>query len=143
MRKRTPKYTLIEHTADFGIHVYGIDRKALFANAAYALFDLLTDLRRLNGKTCKNISIRGEDRPDLMVNWLRELLFLWNGNGLLVKEVDVTALSDSELTATVFYDVFDPRRHRINIEIKAVTYHQIRVEPRSPAGWESTIIFDV
>ncbi len=142
MSPPSPTYELIEHTADFGVRVYGPSAKALFANAARALFDLITDRNRLAGRTRRVLSVSGEDRADLMVNWLRELLFLWNGDSLLVKKVDLTALSDCELTATVFCDRYAPERHPIHTEIKAVTYHQIRVEHGS-AGWEATVIFDV
>ena len=135
-------YTLIDHTADFGVQVFGSDPENLFANAAFALFDLITDLPTLDGGTCIKMRIRGEDRADLMVNWLRELLYLWNGRELLVKSVNIKTLSQNRLSASVFCDPYDPGRHTIIREIKAVTYHQVRVEP-GVSGWEAGIIFDV
>ncbi len=142
MPKKTIKYKLIDHTADFGIHVFGADPEELFVNAAHALFDLITDIQRLDGSCRQNVSISGADLPDLMVNWLRELLFFWSGKNRLVKRVELTALSDKKLTAAVCYDTYKPQRHPINIEIKAVTYHQIQVNPIA-SGWEARIIFDV
>ncbi|MGD9083276.1 MAG: archease [Desulfobacterales bacterium] len=139
MRK---KYTLIDHTADFGIHVYGSDSKELFANAAWALFDLITEIDKLAGLDSCRIEVSGDDWSDLMVNWLREMLYLWNGKELLVKNARILSLSETELTATVEFDLFNPGRHMINTEIKAVTYHQIQVNS-SPSGWEAMIIFDI
>jgi SHS2 domain-containing protein len=139
MRK---KYTLIDHTADFGIHVYGSDSKELFANAAWALFDLITEIDKLAGLDSCPIEVSGDDWSDLMVNWLREMLYLWNGKELLVKNARILSLSETELTATVEFDLFNPGRHMINTEIKAVTYHQIQVNS-SPSGWEAMIIFDI
>jgi SHS2 domain-containing protein len=136
------KYSVIDHTADFGIHVYGSDSKELFANAAWAVFDLITEMDRLTGFDSCDIEVSGDDWPDLMVNWLREVLYLWNGKELLVKKARILSLSETELTATLKCDSFNPDRHVIKTEIKAVTYHQIQVNS-SPSGWEAMIIFDI
>lgn len=139
MRK---KYRLIDHTADFGIHVFGDNLKDLFENAAHAMFDQITDINQLKGPDTYNIQVKGNDWPDLMVNWLRELLFLWTGKGLLVKHADIQTLSEYDLTATLSLDPFDPDRHTLKNELKAVTYHQIQVN-KGPSGWEAKIIFDM
>ena len=135
-------YKLIDHTADFGLHVFGADPKDLFANAALAMFDVLTDIGSLRGLSSKNIRVTGEDWPDLMVNWLRELLFFWAGPEMLVKMVEIQAISARELSAIVKFDPYNPEQHTIKAEIKAVTYHQIQVSS-GPSGWEAKIIFDV
>ena len=136
------KYETIDHTADFGIHVFGADSKDLFANAAFALFDLITDIDALKGLNEHEVHITGDDWPDTMVNWLRELLYLWTCKEMLVKATDIFYLTEHEVTARVNFDLFDPDLHKIKNEIKAVTYHQLQVES-TPLGWESKIIFDV
>ena len=136
------KYNLIDHTADFGIHVYGSDSKELFANAAWAVFDIITEIDRVTGLDSCNIEVSGDDWSDLMVNWLREILYLWNGKELLVKKARILSLSETELTAPLEFDPFNPDRHIIKTEIKAVTYHQIQGNS-NPAGWEARIIFDI
>jgi SHS2 domain-containing protein len=136
------KYRLIDHTADFGVQVFGSDAKEVFSNAALAMFDLITKVGSLKGLNSMDVSISGEDWPDLMINWLRELLFLWNGKELLVKRADITILSEKNLSAKVFFDPYDPDHHVIKIEVKAVTYHQIQVKS-GPSGWEARVIFDV
>ncbi len=136
------KYEVIDHTADLGIHVFGADAKDLFANAAFALFDLITDIDTLKGLNEHEVHITGDDWPDTMVNWLRELLYLWTCKEMLVKITNISYLTEHELTATVKFDPYDPDRHEIKNEIKAVTYHQIQVE-KGPLGWKSKIIFDV
>jgi SHS2 domain-containing protein len=135
-------YQLIDHTADFGIHVFGNDLKDLFENAATALYDMITELERVTGSDTQKIQVTGEDRPDLMVNWLREVLFLWTGRYQLVKAVKILSLSEHELTAEVKTEAYTPERHIIKHEIKAVTYHQIQVY-ESGTAWEAEIILDV
>jgi SHS2 domain-containing protein len=135
-------YKLIDHTADFGLHVFGADPKDLFANAAHAMFDVITDISSLTGLSSGNIRVTGDDWPDLMVNWLRELLYFWSGTEMLVKIVEIQSISAHELSAKVKFDPYNPDQHTINTEIKAVTYHQIQVVS-GPSGWEAKIIFDV
>ncbi len=135
-------YKLIDHTADLGIEVYGSGMKELFENAGYAMFDVITDTNRLNALSETTLNVAGQDRPDLMVNWLRELLYRWTGKGQLVKIINITSLSEYALSANIKFDHFDPGRHLIKSELKAVTYHQIRVEEKN-SEWKARIIFDV
>ena len=136
------KYKLIDHTADFGIKVSGPDLKTLFENAAHAMFDLITDSELLQGEEQSDISVSGYDLPDLMFNWLRELLFLFTGREMIVKRSDIDFISDNRISARIVYDNYQTGRHEIKNEIKAVTYHQLKVEKRAD-GWETIIIFDV
>ena len=135
-------YHLIDHTADFGIQVFGTDSRELFSNAALALFDVITEMDELIGDNSCDITASGEDWSDLMINWLREILYLWNGREMLVKSVQVLSLSEHNISAKIYFDAYLPDRHTIKTEIKAVTYHQIQVK-RSPSGWKAQIIFDI
>jgi SHS2 domain-containing protein len=136
------KYKLIDHTADLGIHVFGKDAGDLFANAARAMFDQITDIKKLKGVDKHSIRVKGSDWADLMVNWLRELLYFWTVKEKLVKSVDIVSISEAKLSAVITTETFDTARHSIRNEIKAVTYHQINVE-YSTTGWEAQVIFDV
>ncbi len=133
---------MIDHTADFGIRVFGPDERELFSNAAWALFDVLMETAGLTGNYSCEITVYGDDWSDLMVNWLREILYLWNGKGKLVKSVQILSLSEKKITAKIFFDVYSPDRHIIKTEIKAVTYHQVYVKS-GPFGWEAGVIFDI
>jgi len=135
-------YKLIDHTADFGIHVLGTDPKDLFQNAARAMFEQITAIETLEGTEAATIHLTGDDWPDLMVNWLRELLYYWHGKGLLLRNAQIQMISDKELQAQANFDPYVSYRHVIKREIKAVTYHQILARSESD-GWEAKIIFDV
>jgi len=136
------KYRIIDHTADLGLHVFGADPSDLFVTAARAMFDIMVDPDSLHAAHFLDLKVEGADWPDLMVNWLRELLYLWSGKGLLVHSVDIHDIGAHRITAVVAVDAYDPSRHALGGEIKAVTYHQITVEPKL-TGWEARIIFDV
>jgi len=135
-------YTLLDHTADLRIRVTGSDMADLFQNAGLALFDLINRADRLGSSEAIEVAVTGEDPADLLVNFLRELLFLWTGNEKLVKMIDVLHISDTAISARVSTDRYRPERHEILHEIKAVTYHQIDVGHKTD-GWEATVVFDV
>jgi SHS2 domain-containing protein len=136
------KYETFDHTADVGIRVFGRTVEEVFVNAAYALFDQWTDLRKVRGKISREISIRGADREDLLVRWLGELLFLGESRGVLFKEFTIRRLDSTSLKAVARGEIFDPSRHRFKTEIKAVTYHQVEIK-EVDGKWEGRVIFDV
>ncbi len=135
-------YETIDHTADLGIHVTGADVKQLFIRAGFAMFDLIGDAGARQQVKERRTSARGEDWPDLMVAWLRELLYLWAGKALLVKTIHIDAINPFVVAARVGCVAFIAGRHEIRHDIKAATYHGIDVR-QTATGWESTIIFDV
>lgn len=136
------KYHLTDHSADIGIHVISSTLNALFEDAAMAMFDQIADMNKVDAAEKKTIRISGDDLPDLMVNWLREALFCWTGQEMLMKQAQVISLSETELEAEVRLEPYQPEKHLLKHEIKAVTYYQIDVTS-CPEGWETTIVFDV
>jgi len=143
-KTRNPKqrYRVFDHTADLGLEIYGTDEKELFLNAAIAVFDTMTELDCVTVKEKRHFSIEGSDREDLLINFLREILYMCNGEGFLLKECSISDIDDCHVIGTVRGEVFDPKKHRIKTDIKAVTYHQIEVE-KTPHGWKGRVIFDV
>lgn len=140
------RYELMDHTADFGLRVFGQTLADLFHDAAMALFEQIADrngrAETSEGSAQRRVEVEGEDLADIMVNWLRELLFLWNGEEFLVTHVDILSISERRLSATVRVEPFNPAHHLILNEIKAATYHGILVEKRG-GEWVAEVIFDV
>ncbi len=136
------RYETFDHTADIGVRVFGRTYEEVFANAAYALFDFITDLDQVEERTTFSVQVEGADAEDLLVRWLNELLFLWESKGLMLKGVTFSRLDERSLAALGRGEVFDPSRHVRNLEIKAVTYHQIQVR-QMDGTWEARVIFDV
>jgi SHS2 domain-containing protein len=137
-----PKYTIIDHTADIGIDVFGDTLQDLFSNAGFALFDIITDLSTVECKVKHSLNIVGVDKEQLLVNWLSELLFLHDVKNLLFKNFCVNQLSDYQLNADVSGEVFDEKRHIIKTEVKAVTYHNLSIIQKDQQ-WKARIIFDL
>lgn len=139
---KKPAYELLDHTADFGIHVFGDNTKSLFQNAAMAMMDQLVETVGLIAREERQITIQGNDWPDLMVNWLREILYLCVGEELFAQSIQIESIAETCLTAYLWVDPFSADRHTLLSEIKAVTYHQVQVF-ETGNRWEANIIFDV
>lgn len=135
-------YTLLDHTADLRIRVTGTDPADLFKNAGLALFDLIVDVGPGAPAATIDIAVDGADPADLLVNYLRELLYLWTGRAKVVMLIDIVDLSATAVRARVTATDYRPERHTVTHEIKAVTYHQIEVT-EGPAGWQAAVIFDI
>ncbi|HSO17969.1 MAG TPA: archease [Desulfosarcina sp.] len=135
-------YTLLDHTADLRLRISGSDPADLFKNAGLALFDMIVDPPSAPPEATIELAVDGEDYADLMVNYLRELLYLWTGSEKVVTLIDIDAISATAVSARVTVGGYRPDHHAVIHEIKAVTYHQIDVAG-GPAGWQSTVVLDI
>ena len=142
MALKKPDYTFLDHTADMGIKVHGHDLKNLFENAGYALMHLMLRGDISIKRDSREITVLGTDTADLLVRWLGELLYLFEGENLIATNLKVNSIASSRLAANVETVPLDPERHEIIHEIKAVTYHQIEVV-ESNDRWEARVIFDL
>ena len=135
-------YQIIDHTADLGIIVKGPDVKSLFIRAAQAMTDLMVRGDISDKTAIKDVLVEGEDFPDLMVRWLGEILYLFEGENLIVNSIQIKSIRPIQLKSTLSLTGFEPEYHEVLREIKAVTYHQISVD-KANDGWEARVIFDI
>lgn len=141
------KYELFDHTADLGLEIYGRTKKELFANAALALFDVMIQdidppTKRGGKERVKTRTMQGANVEDLLVNFLRELLYWFNGLGWVLNRSSILVCGNKKLVVQCMVEPYHPERHLIKTEIKAVTYHQLAVE-KTKTGWKARVIFDV
>ncbi len=135
-------WRIIEHTADTGLVIESDDLPALFEQAADGLFEMIAERRGRRSEQSVDIEVTGVDWPDLMFCWLRELLGVWTGGERIPVEARILQLAPYWIRAEVKTAAYDPAVHRLGEEIKAVTYHQLRVE-KIDGGWRAQVIFDI
>ena len=136
------KYRLMTRQSELAVRVVGNSQADLFANSAFALFDVMTDLEKIEVKERLPLEVEGADRDDLMVNWMRELLYLYQGSGYLLKEFQIREVKDTLVKADVCGEKIDPDRHDMKTEVAAVAYHQSRME-KTGNQWTAQLIFEV
>jgi len=137
-------YEFFEHTADVGAVVRGATLPRLFENAARALFDLICDRRTARPRRAVRIVVRGSSLEDLLVRWLSELLYRLETEDLVFSSFKVERVDRLLFRArgTARGERIDRARHRLRREVKAVTYHQIRLV-RGRSAWRVRLVFDV
>ncbi len=135
-------YTFVDHTADIGIIIKAADLKGLFKNAALSLIHIIMGKVPKGETEFLKVNIKGEDLIDLMVNWLSEILYLFEGEKRIITNVEVRSISSTDICAILSLLPFDEKKYEREYEIKAVTYHQLKISQKDN-HWEARIIFDV
>jgi SHS2 domain-containing protein len=136
------QYEVIEHTADIGLRIYGRDLQELFRHAALGLFNLMTDVGKIKTQESRTFCLQSQNAGNLLLSWLRELLFTFSVEKWVFKEIVFKNLTERQLEAIATGERFDPKRHEQRSEVKAVTYHQFKLEKRK-TGWVAEVIFDI
>jgi SHS2 domain-containing protein len=137
------KYRLTRHQSELAVRVAGDSQADLFVNSAWALFDvMMADIDKVEARERIPLEVEGTDRDDLMVNWVRELLYLYQGSGYLLREFLIREVKDTLVKAEVAGEKLDPDRHEIKQEIAAVAFHKSRME-KTGSQWTAHLIFEV
>ncbi|MCK4851534.1 MAG: archease [Candidatus Omnitrophica bacterium] len=136
------RYKEVPHTADMAVQIYGRSVAELFENAAFAIFDQMADLAGLSGGETAEVNVDAPDTESLLVAWLNELLYLSFNRDLLFYGFRVISMEKNKLRAEATGQNLEENRARINVEIKAATYHDVRIKKRDH-GYEVTVVFDV
>ncbi|MFO8102179.1 MAG: archease [Dehalococcoidia bacterium] len=137
-----PEFEIIDHTADVGLLAYGSTRKEVFINAAAGMVSLITDPEKVNPVCQREIALDADDYEDLLVVWLNELLYLFDAENLIFSRFEITSLNHDSLSAIVQGEKIDLARHEIKTQVKAATYHQIKLNSEEE-GFSARIIFDI
>jgi SHS2 domain-containing protein len=135
-------FETFDHTADLGLRVRAADLDTLFVEAAEALFSVVVDdPNTIADSQTLEIDIAGDDREFLLFDWLKTLLYHFDAEHLLFHRFEVHVLTDG-LHATVWGEPLDRARHELGHEVKAITYHGLRVE-QTADGWLAEVIVDI
>lgn len=134
-------FTLIDHTADIGIEAHGRTVEEAFENVAKGMFAVITDHAVIQPKTQVTISLpRDADMEQLVIDWLSELLYLNDVKGLVFGKFQVKI--QEMLEAKVWGEPYSRKKHGYGAEIKAVTYHLLRIK-KDKKGVHIRVLLDV
>jgi SHS2 domain-containing protein len=135
-------YEFFEHTADLGLRVRAPDLDTLFAEAARALFAaVVEDLGTVRPARQVQVRVAAEEREYLLFDWLKALLYHFDVEHLLFCRFEAHVGPDG-LVGTAWGEPLDRGRHALEHEVKAITYHGLRVE-QTPDGWLAEVIVDI
>ncbi len=135
-------YETFEHTADLGLRIRAADLDTLFVEAAQGLFSMVVeDLATVQPKGRVDIAVVGDDREYLLFDWLQKLLYHFDAEHLLFSRFEAKVTADG-VAGCAWGEPLDRSRHTLEHEVKAITYHALRVEATAD-GWEAEVIVDI
>ena len=134
------KYEFIDHTADVCIKAYGNTISEAFENAAVGMFDIITDKSKIGTVGQYTIELEAPDLEQLLVDWLSELLFMNSAKNIVFSSFNVS-IDKKHLSAKVFGEEYDTSKHKMGVEIKAVTYHMLEVHNKKQ--YYVQVLFDI
>ncbi len=142
-RPEAPWYRLLDHTGDLGFVVRAASLPGLYDAAVRALFDCILDVRTVRPARRRRVEIAdAADREDLLVRFLSELVFLHDARDWLFRGAEVETIEDTRVLARAVGERFDPARHVVERQVKAVTYHHLLLsEDRD--GWSARVVLDL
>ena len=135
-------YQTFEHTADLGLRARADELNQLFADAAAGLFSIVVpDLTTVRPTESVELKVASDDLDLLLFDWLNDLLYIYETQRLLLSRFEVR-VEQTSLKATAWGEPIDPARHVLDHEVKAITYHGLKVE-REDGGWIAEVIVDI
>ena len=135
-------YELFDHTADLGLRVTAATLDELFVDAARGLFAMIVERpEAIEPRIEETFEIAGDDKAFLLFDWLRALLMKSETDGVVFGTFAVT-VEPGRLSAVARGEPLDPEKHGLGREVKAITYHELKVEPTA-AGWLAEAIVDI
>lgn len=139
-------YTFLDHTADVAVELTAPTRESLYAEALAAFTDTVTDRSAVEAAEAHVLAVEAASLDELMVEWLGELVYRFDVDGLLFAGAQVR-LTEAEggalrLEARAHGEPYDPGRHPLKVAVKGVTYHELVVR-REGDGWYGRVVFDI
>ena len=130
-------------TADVAFEAYGRDLNELFANAALAMFEVMLNTAKVKPKVERKVEVKADDLQGLLFEWLNELLFYYGSENLAFSEFEVKVDEENfKVEALCRGEEIDPERHETKTEVKAATYHKMKIE-KSDGKWKAQVILDI
>jgi len=147
MTRLKKRFEFLEHTADLYIAAHGGSLEEAFENAAYAMFEGMTDLDKVEPKLEDNVEVDGQDEQALLYNWLEALLVKFDLTSNLYSRFKVASIEETsegfKLKAKIWGEPFNSKKHSSKGGVKAVTYHRMEILKNASGAVTVKFILDI
>jgi SHS2 domain-containing protein len=128
---KTGKFEFLEHTADAYIAAHGKTLEEAFENAALAMFEVMTDTKKVSADVEDCVEVEAEDEYSLLYSWLEALLVNFETKNMLYSKFQIVGIDEIaegfRIKATVWGEKFNADKHAQKVGVKAVTYHRMEI----------------
>jgi SHS2 domain-containing protein len=140
-----PGYEYLPHPADVRFRAYGSTLEETFEQAAHAMFHVIIDTPALNPERSVDIKLESEGLENLLYDYLSELLYLFEVEEIVFGQFLVDSIEKTDgsyiLHGQASGENIDLEHHSFETEVKAVTYHQLKVT-KEKGGYSAHVIVD-
>ena len=130
--------------ADVAFEAYGRSLEELFESSALALFSAMVELESVECRTSEKIELTSDTASDLLFDWLSELVYLKDLKAAVYKDfsVSIDQREQFNLSGVAEGEPIDAQRHKLKVDVKAVTYHMFEIEKKNGL-WRAQVILDI
>lgn len=132
----------LDHTGDLGVEVWGSSWEELFQNASLATVYFIADLTKIRPDRKVSWQLKAEGLEGLLVRHLEEILYRMDAQGMVFSCFEVRLEGGCALRCEAWGEPLDREQHGFKTELKAVTYHGLKLWQESGIC-HARIIFDV
>jgi SHS2 domain-containing protein len=131
-----------DHTADVGLSAQGDTLGELFEALGEGLTDVICAREQVAATEKRMVTVRAEDVEALAVDFLSAVRTAVQTDRFLVADVSVMKIDENAVQADLSGEMYDPDRHELKVEVKAVTYHQLKIVQEGDI-WVGRVILDI
>jgi SHS2 domain-containing protein len=137
-----PAFEILEHPADIGFRAFGGTLPELFENSAVALVSIASEINDVEARHGYSLEATGSDWESLLVAWLSEVFYWFDGKRISFCRFRIRAMDSCRLKAVAYGEPRNSLRHHPKPIVKAVTWHQLKINPASD-GWMAEVYLDI
>lgn len=139
------KYRFLEDVAiaDSAFEAEAGSLEDLFQTCAIATFEVMADTSTIEPKLKEDVELEGDNPDELLFDWLAELIYLKDSKSMLFGrfEVRIEQADGFKLTASAWGESADQKKHKVRVDVKAVTYHLLEVK-QVEDKWIAKVVLD-
>jgi len=135
----------LEHISEAYVEAWGSTLEEAFENAGRALFDIMTDVGRVEPLQEVELQAEAEDLEALLFEWITTLLVEFDTTGMVYSKFRVSIQRGDggyRLKAKAYGEPFDPERHPPKVEVKAMTYSLMEIKQEN-GGYRIRYVVDI
>jgi SHS2 domain-containing protein len=136
-------FYLLEHPSDVGIFAQGTSPEDALIEASKGLVSILVNPENFRPLEERHFKSTGTDHAAQVVNWLNEILFFFDTEGMVFVEFAIDSWTLEGINGRALGERFDTDRHELRTAVKAATYHQFEAHSTAEGGWELRVFVDV
>jgi len=135
-------YEILDHTADVRVRIEGRSFEDFLRSAALALMDLISDRAKVKPVEGVGFQVEAETGEELLIKMLGEILYINRVRDLVFHDLEIEMTGAYGVKGKLLGEKFDPARHELELDIKAATYHNLKIQ-RVNDRFIAEVVFDI